>query len=184
MRPRLVLSTVVRSAGEVIIVGAAHHNGGTTMMGRPVRTVLTLVALAGLAAGCDPSAAQDAGSAAPSAAAAPSATVDVAANSKQVCETTLAVVKKHFVAMADDAIAAIDKPVSAKEQGAKVRGHYTALAQDLREEAPTAADPRVRTALENLAAAVEKRLTGPKATEVEAPDLDPTLKALDSACGR
>lgn len=154
------------------------------MMGKSVRTVLACVVLAGLVAGCDPAPKDDAGSADPSAAVAASPTVDVAANSKQVCETTLAVVKKHFVAMADDAIAAIDKPVSAKEQGEKVRGHYTALAQDLRKEAPTAVDPQLRTALENLATAVEKRLTGPKATEVEAPDLDPTLKALDSTCGR
>ncbi|MFJ6164414.1 hypothetical protein ACIQH6_04780 [Micromonospora orduensis] len=153
-------------------------------MGKSVRTVLAGVALAGLVAGCDPAPKNDAGGADPSATAAASPTVDVAANSKQVCETTLAVVKKHFVAMADDAIAAIDKPVSAKEQGEKVRGHYTALAQDLRKEAPTAVDPQLRTALENLATAVEKRLTGPKATEVEAPDLDPTLKALDSTCGR
>lgn len=27
-------------------------------------------------------------------------------------------------------------------------------------------------------------LAGPKATEVEAPDLDPSLKALDTVCGR
>ncbi|MCO1593556.1 hypothetical protein M8C17_00050 [Micromonospora sp. RHAY321] len=150
----------------------------------PVRTVLALFVVAGLAAGCQPVEKESDGAAAPSATAAPTPTVDVAANSKQVCDTTLAVVKEHFVGMADDAIAAIDKPVSAKEQGVKVRAHYTALAEGLRAEAPRAVDPQVRAAVENLAGAIEKRLTGAQATKVEAPDLDPTLKALDAACGR
>ncbi|MEH1168513.1 hypothetical protein V6V47_24315 [Micromonospora sp. CPCC 205539] len=147
------------------------------MTNKPVRTIVALVAVGGLAAGCDP---------APKEAAAPAAgpTVDVAANSKQVCDATLAVVKEQFVGMADDAIAAIDKPVSATEQGAQVRARYTTLAQGLRAKAPEAADPQVRGALDNLAEAIEKRLTGPQATKVEAPDLDPTLKALDTACGR
>lgn len=134
--------------------------------------------------GCQPAEKEGAGAAAPSPTVASSPTVDVAANSKQVCDASLNFVKKHYVAMADDAIAAIDKPVSAKEAGAKVRGHYTALLQDLRTAAPTAADVQVRTALETLAAGVEKHLASPKATEIEAPDLDPPLKALDTACGR
>ncbi|MEU8331834.1 hypothetical protein [Micromonospora sp. NPDC048839] len=159
-------------------------------MSTSVRVVLGLVATAGLVVGCQPATKESAASASPSASAvpsvsvAPSPTVDVAANSKQVCATTLAMVKKHYVAMADDAIAAIDKPVSAKEAGAKVRGHYTALLADLRKAAPTAVDPQVRAGLETLATGVEKHLAGPKATEVEAPDLDPLLTALDTACGR
>ncbi|MGC4846793.1 hypothetical protein ACLQ3F_06115 [Micromonospora sp. DT15] len=151
----------------------------------PVRIVVGLVATVGLVVGCQPAEKENAGAAAPpSPTVAPSPTVDVAANSKQVCDASLVFVKKHYVAMADDAIAAIDKPVSAKEAGAKVRGHYTALLQDLKTAAPTAADPQVRTALETLAAGVEKHLAGPKATEIEAPDLDPPLKALDTVCGR
>ncbi|RAO32409.1 hypothetical protein ONO23_03306 [Micromonospora noduli] len=154
------------------------------MTSKPVRNVLGLVATVGLVVGCQPAEKESAGTAAPTATAAPSPTVDVAANSKQVCDASLAFVKKHYIAMADDAIAAIDKPVSAKEAGAKVRGHYTALLQDLKTAAPTAADGQVRTALETLAAGVEKHLASPKATEIEAPDLDPPLKALDTACGR
>ncbi|MET8359143.1 hypothetical protein [Micromonospora sp. NPDC005171] len=154
------------------------------MIGKPVRAVLTLVAVAGFSAGCQPAEKENAQPAAASTSAAPSPTVDVAANSRQVCDASLDFVKKHYVAMADDAIAAIDKPVSAKEAGAKVRGHFTALLQDARTTAPTAADPQVRTALETLAAGVEKHLAGPKATEIEAPDVDPLLKALDTACGR
>lgn len=154
----------------------------TSTPARVIRTALTLALAAGLAAGCQGEEKETAPAAAPSATSAPSPTVDVTANSKQVCDATLALVKKHFVAMADDAIAAIDKPVSAKEAGEKVRANYTAIAEGLRAEAPKAADPQVRTALENLAGAVEKRLTGPDATKVEAPDLDPTLKAVDAAC--
>ncbi|MGK5441396.1 hypothetical protein ACSNN7_06140 [Micromonospora sp. URMC 105] len=150
---------------------------------RVVRTVLTLAVAAGIVAGCQP-AEEKKPAGASSASSAPSPTVDVAANSKQVCDAALAVAKEHFVGMADDAIAAIDKPVSAKEAGDKVRAHYTELAQGLRTEAARAADPQLRAAVENLAGAIEKRLTGPDATKVEAPDLDPTLKALDTACGR
>ncbi|WP_346537281.1 hypothetical protein [Micromonospora sp. DPT] len=150
---------------------------------RVVRTVLSLVVAAGVAAGCQPTEQEKTPAAASSATGAPSPTVDVAANSKQVCDAALAVAKEHFVGMADDAIAAIDKPVSAKEAGEKVRAHYTAMAEGLRKEAAGAADPQVRTAVENLAGAIEKRLTGPNATKVEAPDLDPTLKALDTVCG-
>ncbi|MCG5455812.1 hypothetical protein PSH03_000695 [Micromonospora sp. PSH03] len=143
-----------------------------------------LVATVGLVVGCQPAEKESAGAAAPAPTVAPSPTVDVAANSKQVCDASLNFVKKHYIAMADDAIAAIDKPVSAKEAGVKVRGHYTALLQDLKAAAPSAADPQVRTALETLAAGVERHLAGPKAAEIEAPDLDPPLKALDTACGR
>lgn len=150
---------------------------------RGVRTVLTLVVAAGIAVGCQPAEQATPPAAASSATSAPSPTVDVAANSKQVCDAALAVAKEHFVGMADDAIAAIDHPVSAKESGAKVRAHYTAMAEGLRKEAARAADPQVRGAVENLAGAIEKRLTGPNATKVEAPDLDPTLKALDITCG-
>ncbi|TDC76137.1 hypothetical protein E1193_24365 [Micromonospora sp. KC606] len=147
-----------------------------------VRTVLTLTVVAGLAAGCQGEKRETTSAARSSASSAPSPTVDVAANSKQVCDASLALVKKHLVAMADDAIAAIDKPVSAKEAGEKVRANYTAIAEGLRAEAPKAADPQVRTALEDLAGAVEKRLTGPDATKVEAPDLDPIFRAVDAAC--
>ncbi|MFF0155081.1 hypothetical protein [Micromonospora sp. NPDC005203] len=160
-------------------------------MSRSVRVVLGLVAAAGLVVGCQPATKESAApatgsavSAVPSVSVVPSPSVDVAANSTQVCATTLAVVKKHYVAMADDAIAAIDKPVSAKEAGAKVRGHYTALLADLRKAAPSAADPQVRAALETLASGVERHLAGPKGTQVEAPDLDPLLTALDTVCGR
>ncbi|MEH0935749.1 hypothetical protein [Micromonospora psammae] len=151
---------------------------------RVVRTVLPLVVAAGVVAGCQQTEEKKPAAAASSASTAPSPTVDVAANSKQVCDAALAVSKEHFVGMADDAIAAIDKPVSAKEAGAKVRAHYTEMAEGLRKEAARAADPQLRAAVENLAGAIEKRLTGPDATKVEAPDLDPTLKALDTACGR
>ncbi|WP_165942727.1 hypothetical protein [Micromonospora sp. KC721] len=156
----------------------------TSTRARVVRTVLTLTVVAGLAAGCQGEEKGSAPAAAGSASTTPSPTVDAAANSKQVCEASLALVKKHFIAMANDAIAAIDKPVSAEEAGGKVRANYTAIAEGLRTEAPKAAEPQVRTALENLAGAIEKRLTGPNATKVESPDLDPTLEALDAACRR
>ncbi|MEV0806504.1 hypothetical protein [Micromonospora sp. NPDC050200] len=155
----------------------------TSHHARVARTVLTLVVTAGVAVGCQPAEPETPPAAASSTTSAPSPTVDAAANSKQVCDAALAVAKEHFVGMADDAIAAIDHPVSAKEAGDKVRAHYTAMAEGLRKEAARAADPQVRGAVENLAGAVEKRLTGPNATKVEAPDLDPALKALDTACG-
>ncbi|MGS2618103.1 hypothetical protein ACVCAH_26805 [Micromonospora sp. LZ34] len=151
------------------------------MSGTYLRTFRTLAALAlaaGLAAGCEKTAEPES---ADSASAGP--TVDVAANTKTVCTAATEAVKSGFVAMTDDAIAQIDKPIGKQEEDKLIRQRYRTISDGVRQQATQAADPTVRTAFENLAGAIEKRLADPKPMEVDEPELNQPIAGLDTACG-
>ncbi|MER7443539.1 hypothetical protein [Micromonospora avicenniae] len=153
----------------------------STLRLRTLGGLAGLGALAALAAGCETTAEPTAGGAPSSAAASP--TVDLAANKKTVCEAGLQAVKAGFGGMADDAIAQIDKPVSKAEQDRLVREHYNTIVTGLKAQAPQAADPAVRTAFENLAGAIEKRMADKKPMEVDEPSLKEPIEGFDTACG-
>lgn len=164
---------------------------------RVFRTICALAgvaAMAGLVTGCQPAVQPSAtgsssasGSSStggvPSAAATTMPAGDGPANRTQVCKQAIEVVQDGYLKMSGDAIDRLDRPVSQAEKERQIDQRYITMAKGLREQAQQAADPEVRTAVENIAVAIERRLGETEPMRVKEPQVQQLAPALHRACG-
>ena len=159
---------------------------------RTIGALAGVAAMAGLVTGCQPAPQSSAtGSSstarpvrgAPSAAATTKPAGDGPANRTQVCKQAIEVLQDGYFKMSDDAIDRLDQPVSQAEKERQIEQRYTTMAKGLREQAQQAADPKVRTAVENIAVAIERRLGETEPMRVKEPQVQQLAPALHRACG-
>ncbi|AGZ42259.1 hypothetical protein [Actinoplanes friuliensis] len=159
---------------------------------RTIRTAglsIAFVAFAALLSACQPAEPASTGSgAAPATSAAtttasPTPTVDVKANTKEVCTSVTKVMIDGSVKIADDSVKSIDESWSQSKRNKNLQTTFASMGKKIAAEADKAVDPELKKTIEDTGAKVAAGAKKSDALAFLKKDFQTAAKSIDKTCG-